>query len=186
MIITKQKVIRGYQDILRAGIVDLNRTNGYFTDPHDALLTIGDTLAGRAVITHVSTTTDLPKKTIGFDWDHVGGSHGMLGKWYYEWFCFNHPRGRIQFTDEPDFYGTLSNGGMFWGDIGVVSVSTFLLSISPMSTGDMWVSVLSKKEQVLIEILTQSRTEAFELCPQENSTKPQAGSQLSLPLLGLE
>lgn len=78
-------------------------------------------------------------------WKHAG-THAKLGKLYWNRFKTAHPEGVLQFHDSPDFSGEFE-GIKFYGDIGSVSVITFLEVIRWFREGELWISVAAKKRK---------------------------------------
>ncbi len=75
--------------------------------------------------------------------------------------------GEIKFSDSPDFEGTLFKNTPFLGDIGQVSISTFIFSMLQLNIGNLWISVPDAYHQVILEPLVNLRDEW------ENDRSPQ-------------
>jgi len=153
MEIISQKLITDPLDIMSAPIIDFNRLNGVWECAADAVRTIFSWFDHMATITIVDIPDfhNAPERDDWPGWDHVGG-HPELGRKYWNWFFWRHPRGKLKFSDSPDFYGGFGDGALFWGDIGKVSASAFAMTQKQLRAHDLWVSVLGGGiRQVLIE-----------------------------------
>jgi len=138
---------------LEAEIIDFNRLNAVWKNSGDALKTIFSWFDNVATITKVRIPDfhDAPIRDDWPEWKNIG-NHPQIGKAYWNWFFLHHERGELNFSDAPDFYGEFEGGGMFWGDIGKVSASTFAMTQKGMSAGDLWISLLEDGGlQVVIE-----------------------------------
>lgn len=157
MAIIESKLIESVYDLVDLRIIDWNRLNGYWDNELEAMETIANRFIGRA--TYSVIECDLYKVPYYRDrselqWTHVGDSHWDLGYLYWNHFLFR-DIGTIRFSDQPDFRGKFSfkdgSTAQFWGDIGVVSASTFAHTQRGFRPGDVWISVLDSKTQVVIE-----------------------------------
>jgi len=152
MEIITQKLITSPFEILEADIIDFNRLNGVWNNSGDALKTIFSWFDHSATITKVRIPDfhEAPVRDDWPGWDHIG-HHAEIGQAYWNWFHL-HKKGTLNFSDAPDFYGVFEGGGMFWGDVGKVSASTFAMTQKGMSAGDLWISLLEDGNlQVIIE-----------------------------------
>ena len=156
-------------DVLSLDIIDFNRLNGHWSNSADALKTIFSWFDGMAVVTvaELQNYIKAPGRDDWPGWDHVG-SHEDVGKSYWNWFWWNHPKGELYFSDAPDFYGKFEDGSRFWGDVGRVSASTFAYTQKMLRKHDLWISLLGDgSRQVLIEPLVDINKLFSELVPYE-------------------
>ena len=152
MEILSQKLIQDPLDLLDVSFIDFNRLNGHWKCPGDAIRTIFSWYDSMATMTvaRIPNFREAPERDDWAGWNHVG-SHEEIGKWYWNWFFWNHPEGELTLSDQPDFFGSF-DGAMMWGDIGQVAASTFAATQKGMRAGDIWVSVLyGGKTHVIIE-----------------------------------
>ena len=68
------------------------------------------------------------------------------------------PAAKHALSDSPDFQCTIAgvNGEpsrWFWGDIGHVSASAFSMTVGQMDVHDLWISVWSSTQQIVLEPL---------------------------------
>src|SRR5579859_780627 len=170
--IIEQGMITGAHDICKLQIIDWNRLNGYWNnDPSQAITIATQWLTHDAAYTiaHIPLHR-VPDRPDWPGWTHTG-SHEELGKLFWNNFhatC----RGTLTFADEPDFTGTfihpaLASPAQFYGDIGKVSASTFLFTLTRMHAGDRWISVLNEETQVIIEALSDFQAEFARLLEDE-------------------
>lgn len=154
MKVLKQALFTDPFEIMELGIIDWGRLNGTWPNEGAAVKTIGRGLLGNA--TYTSIERDLrgyPERADWPGWQHAG-NHEYLGRLYWNMFRATFPHSELVFADEPDFYGTIREGGIeqsLWGDIGRVSAQCFALTVGRMRPGDLWVSVLDEQRQVIIE-----------------------------------
>lgn len=149
--ITKQKYITTPYDILELDIIDFNRLNGVFRDTREALETVFSWFNNTAVVTDaiIDDFFDAPKRIDWPGWDHCG-NHPEIGELYWNWFFWK-GLGTIQFSDSPDFHGTIGDK-LFFGDIGKVSASTFALTQKGMGSHDLWISILDNgRRHIIVE-----------------------------------
>lgn len=157
--ILQQGMIKSPSDITTLHIIDFKRTNGYYNN--DIFLAI-DIVSKWLVDTTMYTIVELdlkqfPKRDDFPGWKHVGG-HVPIGQLYWNFFQyqFGDDSPELYFADMPDFTGSfLDDNGIqrnVFGDIGEVSVSTFMLEAVPyMQAHDLWVSVINENRQVILE-----------------------------------
>ena len=153
MKIIEQKTFTSELDIVSLDIIDWNRLNGSWENPAEAIRTISSWFLNQASYTIAEfDLTKVPQHDGWPGWQHAG-NHEYLGRLY--WNAFQHAQmGTIRFHDAPDFSGVLSKNGCiqnFWGDIGKASAQCFALTQKGMMPGDIWISVLNERRQVIIE-----------------------------------
>ena len=152
--ILKTFELKSERDICALDIIDFSRLNGYWPNLYDAIRTIHSWVGnGKFFVSHVQIPkfhgyyrNDFP------GWEHTG-RHIEKGKRYWNWFMSTRHdrRDTLQFSDSPDFYGTIG-ANSFWGDIGQVSPMAFMQSIKWMKEGDLWISIPSEGEyQIVLE-----------------------------------
>jgi len=112
--------------------------------------------AGRTGYTVVKVDMQrFPERSDWPGWDHVG-CHEALGKLYWNTFHAVFI-GELKFSDAPDFEGTIHipdyRAVPILGDIGVVGVSTFIMSMFQLNIGDLWVSIPNAHTQIILEPL---------------------------------
>jgi hypothetical protein len=159
--IIKQGVISSVEEIGSLKIMDFSRCNGVWqNNPVTAMKVAEKWMVGRMRYTILEI--DMSKYSQRNDWPgwkHTG-HHEPLGRMY--WNCFfanDNGHGVLEFSDSPDFAGTFCSSKSeketrFYGDIGQVSASTFLIDVLPrMDESDLWVTVLNKNTQVILEPL---------------------------------
>lgn len=161
MKILKQAEIRSASDFSKLRIVDWHRLNGYWqNDVTMPLSVISAFLSNHATYTLIEDDlTVYPVRDDWPNWVHAGnGSHERLGRLYWNMFyaCFG-GEGTLIMGDMPDFQGTLAFPGTqpvkFFGDIGQVSASTFVLDVLPKFTfHDLWITVFDEKHHLILEI----------------------------------
>ena len=159
--IIEQKVIEDWYDVMKLDIIDWDRLNGSWHNPADALLSIVDWFAGTA--RYMIVEYDLrqaPKRSDWPGWDHLG-NHKFLGQLFWNTF-YARNLGKLIFSDEPDFYGSLTLPGCpkevrFFGDVRRVSAQTFALVQKKMNKHDLWISVLNEERLVIIENLVDTQ-----------------------------
>jgi len=151
--IIEQKLFTSELDIMKLNIIDWNRLNGSWRNPAEALRTISSWFVGNAAYTILrADLTEFPERSDWPGWKHAG-RHERLGRLYWNAF-YDSDMGTITFADEPDFSGMLIFPGYerhFWGDIGKVSAQCFAMTQKCMREGDLWISVLDERTQVIIE-----------------------------------
>lgn len=155
MQLIEQGTFDSQRDVLKLGIIDWNRLNGYWPNMADALDTIGNSLIGRASYTVVDTDLcSAPERDDWPGWKHAG-RHAELGRLWWNTFRAQCPESELRFHDEPDFSGVFRFPELpeqwFWGDIGRVSASSFSLTMKKLNAHDLWISVLNEERQVIIE-----------------------------------
>jgi hypothetical protein len=147
------KLFKSQFDLMALNIVDWNRLNGYWDNPAEALETLSSWFVGTSYYTVVDLDiTKAPERDDFPGWEHVGG-HERIGKLYWNWFHAS-LKGKLVFSDSPDFYGEIQIGDKiqhFWGDIGKVSPFALAQTQKSMDIGDLWISIVSTKQQVVIE-----------------------------------
>lgn len=173
MKVIEQEMIDSQEDLVKLGIIDWNRLNGTSLNMAEAMRDISGWLIGSAVYTVAESDLTLAPQRDDFpEWGHEGNAHMALARLFWNDFKYHHPTSELILVDEPDFYGTLKSEepspalkedrsfywsdekghAHFWGDIGQVSASAFALTvIRKMKKGDIWISVLNEKQQVVIE-----------------------------------
>lgn len=156
MKVLEQKEFSSPEDIGNLHIIDFNRCNGLWNNnPFKAIQAVSSMLVGRASYTVIDHDLRMyPDRNDFPTWQHAG-DHYDLGRLYWNMFHATYV-GELRFSDMPDFSGTLTTtAGVIqniYGDIGVVSVSSFAVeALVRMNTGDIWVSVLDEKTQVILE-----------------------------------
>lgn len=184
--IVERGLIKTEHDVLRLGIIDWNRVNGYWGNPSAAIKCISSWLINLAH--YEIADVDMRRSPIRSDWpgwDHVG-THEILGQFYWNWFHENHT-GEILFSDEPDFTGTLNFGNetaYFTGDVGLVSASTFALEYKFLEAHDLWISVTNHHRQVIIEpLVTLSEAQEYVNREMAKTAKVKPISLFHQPLL---
>lgn len=153
MEILRQFTISTASDILSLDVIDFNRLNGCWPNSGKAMDTILSWFNGVAIATEVVIPNyfDAPERNDFLGWSHVGG-HEEVGKYYWNWFYWNHENGNLNFSDSPDFYGEFGDGARFWGDVGRVSASAFAMTQKGMGAHDLWITLKGDgNHQVLIE-----------------------------------
>lgn len=150
--------------LIDLNIVDLQRPNGFWNSPGDALRTIFSWLDNSATFT-IADIHDFdvaPKRDDFPNWSHVG-RHQEVGEKLWNWFHWKFPNSLLQLHDSPDFSGRFYDpeiqGGCCWfcGDIGRVSASAFAISISRMNANQLWISVVNGGyRQIIIEPLADN------------------------------
>lgn len=173
MKLIEQKVITSQYDFVRLGIIDWNRLNGTSPNIAQAMQDISSWFIDTTAYTIIEHDLSAAPKRDDFpEWHHIGNTHEGLARLFWNDFKYCYPEGELIFSDEPDFYGTMKDSALkvpedrlfyetetmghahFWGDIGQVSASAFALTaIRKMQKGDLWISLLSKNRQVIIEAL---------------------------------
>ncbi|MBO0780986.1 MAG: hypothetical protein J2P37_19360 [Ktedonobacteraceae bacterium] len=154
----KQGIISGFQDIHQLHMIDWSRLNGYWdNNPAEAIEIATSWLTSNARYTIASI--DLcryPQRNDWPGWPHAGRSHERLGRLFWNSYMAS-GLGTLTFHDAPDFSGTITRKDgrivSLYGDIGIVSASTFLFTLVHMHAGDLWVSVLDEHTQVILEPL---------------------------------
>jgi hypothetical protein len=154
------------RDIVKLNIIDWKRLNGLFSDQYTAMERVGTFLMSAHASYAICKIrlSDFPERDDWTGWRHVG-MHEQTGKLYWNFFRATQ-QGELAFSDEPDFYGNLFPPYVhqvtpFWGDIGVVSVSTFAHALSQMQRGhNLWISV-EEDVQTVIEVALGSELD----CP---------------------
>lgn len=160
MNIIKQGTFTSLSEIGSLRIMDFNRCNGLWeNNPVTAMETAGNLLIGNFKYTIVEIDmSKYPERSDWPGWSHVG-NHEPLGRMYWNCFFSHKNRGTLKFSDLPDFDGTLYDPRLgrdiaFYGDIGMVSASTFLMDVVPrMHHGDLWISVPNENTQIILEAL---------------------------------
>jgi hypothetical protein len=159
-------------DIGRLDIVQWNQVNGYWgNNPARAMTVIDRWMSKRVGYTLVKVDMQEFPVRDGFpEWAHTGSPHDAVGRMFYNTFHATQ-KGELTFTDSPDLEGTIFMEGYrnvpFLGDIGQVSLSTFIFSMLRLNAGDLWISVPDAYHQVILEPLANLRDEW------ENDRKPQ-------------
>ena len=159
MHIVEQGLLSSIEDIGRLKIMDFSRCNGLWQDnPVRAMNTAKNWMVGTMSYTILQIDmSKYPQRNDWPGWNHVG-SHEHLGKMYWNCFFANDDgNGTLKFSDSPDFEGTLLDEGIerkFYGDIGQVSASTFIIEVLPrMHKGDLWISIPNERTQIILECL---------------------------------
>jgi hypothetical protein len=159
MEIIKQGVISSIEEIGSLKIMDFSRCNGSWGEnPVCAMNTAKYWMVGRMSYTVLNIDmSKYPQRADWPGWRHAG-NHEPLGRAYWNCFFANNCGGTLEFSDSPDFKGTFySEDGIkrrFYGDIGMVSASTFLVDVLPhMHKEDLWITIPSDSIQVVIEVL---------------------------------
>jgi hypothetical protein len=156
--ILKQGMITSPSDITTLHIIDFKRTNGYWNnDMFRAINIAAKWLTNTTMYTIIDIDlTQFSKRDDWPGWRHTG-RHVPVGQLYWDFFQeqFRDDSPELSFSDMPDFTGSFLHGGKrryVYGDIGEVSVSTFIIDVIPqMEAHDLWVSVLSEHRQVILE-----------------------------------
>lgn len=140
-------------DLFKLNIIDWNRLNGYWSNPLEALQSVGSWFTNTSHYTVMAIDiTKAPQRTDFPGWDHVG-HHEQVGELYWNWFHANH-KGELHFSDSPDFYGNfqVDEGKCgFYGDIGKASPIALASIQKQMVLGDIWISIVNEEKQVIIE-----------------------------------
>lgn len=159
MNIIKQGTFTSLSEIGSLRIMDFNRCNGLWeNNPVSAMKTAENFLVEHFQYTVIETDMrESPERRDWPGWRHVG-NHVPLGRRYWNWFFEKGPAGgTLEFSDSPDFNGTFYNSTAgrevsFFGDIGMVSASTFLIDVVPrMGHGDLWISIPNETTQIILE-----------------------------------
>ena len=145
--ITKTIELKTIRDILSLDIVDLNRLNGYWSNPAECIDSMWSWLTmngkGGFFASWVEPDTwgqhtreDFP------EWKHVG-NHVSVGIDYWAWFMSTRQNDSdsLSFSDSPDFYGDIGSNH-FWGDIGKCSPDVITRTVKQMQAGDLWISLV--------------------------------------------
>jgi hypothetical protein len=153
--VIEQGIIQSVSDLGKLRIIDWNRTNGYWGhNPVRAMRIIDQCFTGRTGYTVVKIDMQrFPERSDWPSWDHVG-CHEQLGKLYWNTFHATFT-GELKFSDAPDFEGTIHfpdyRDVTILGDIGEVSVSTFIMSMFQLNRSDLWISVPDAHTQIILE-----------------------------------
>lgn len=135
--------------------------NGYWENDVTAAIAIFNTgVAGHAryTIAHVDLT-QFAERDDWPGWSHAGTQHERIGRLYWNMFQSSFAgAGTLAFADSPDFQGALlppitPKEVSFYGDIGKASGSTFVLTLMHMNAGDLWISLVDERTQIIIELL---------------------------------
>lgn len=160
MKIREQRMIQSAGDISKLDIINWAHLNGTWGNDVTAPINILNTwIASRAQYTIIECDLKrFPKRIDWPGWQHQG-YHEYYGQLYWNMFhtCF---KGEIEFSDSPDFSGTVllrKRTVHFFGDVGKVSSSTFIFSLFEMNAGDLWISVVSDTTQIVIELMADVR-----------------------------
>lgn len=137
-------------------IIDFKRPSGYFNNPKDALVVAASWLKWLARVTVIETDDfwTVPGRDGFPQWEHPGKYHREVARQYWNWFYHYHPGHKLTMSDSPDFFGTLKNGALLFGDVGQTSPSAFITTIRGMSKNDIWVTLLLERDrdrQIVIE-----------------------------------
>jgi hypothetical protein len=159
MRLIEQKPITSLRDIGHINIIDFHRCNGLWENNFVyALEVIGGWLIGNSAYTIIhDDLRKYPERNDFPKWEHVG-NHKPLAKLYWNMF-YATSQGTLTFHDMPDFSGKIiledaKGEATFWGDIGQVSASVFGAEVLPqMHKGDLWISVVNKDTQIILEFL---------------------------------
>lgn len=168
-------IITSPHDLARLKIIDYGRAS-YCESRDHAKIATAQWLINHTV--YFKIEDDLTRYEERSDWKRWihPGNHPEIGKLYWNWFHSTHT-GKLIFADEPDFWGHYeTDDGLrrFWGDIGKVSATTFLWTITKLGEGDIWISVVDFKTQILLCPLYNIREvfqERFSYSPEENVVK---------------
>ncbi|HEX2614877.1 MAG TPA: hypothetical protein VHL10_05240 [Nitrososphaera sp.] len=167
MKVLQQGVFRSAEEVTALHMIDFKRTNGYWED--NTLKGI-ETVASWLVGTTAYTVAEIdlsryPTRSDWPGWNHRG-YHEPIGKLYWNFFFaqFEKQGGKLCFSDAPDFAGSfIDTEGVerrVFGDVGEVSVSTFVLDVLPhLRDQDLWISVLDEHHQVILEPLINLQEE---------------------------
>lgn len=155
MKVIKSGLIDSEDTLVRLGIVDFGRNNDkLFDGPHNAIRLVSLFCVKTMSYTVLEQDLEQYEAQPGMpDWHHIGVHEG-IGRRYWNMFKTHFPSSVIEFHDSPDFSGELREPHMdvdFAGDIGTVSASAFLDSLRHMLPGDLWISIVSDKMQVILE-----------------------------------
>jgi hypothetical protein len=168
-------IISSANDLARLKIIDYGRA-AYCESRHHAKFATAKWLINHTIYYKIEDDlTQYEERSDWKKWSHPG-NHPLIGKLYWNWFHSLHT-GKLVFGDEPDFWGHYeTDNGLqkFWGDIGKVSATTFLWTITKLGQNDIWISVVDSKTQVLLCPLYNIREvfqERFCYSPQENAVK---------------
>lgn len=175
-----ETMIESELDLLELDIIDFKRVS-HFRNQRQALEIAAGWLKGIALVTVVEVDDfwDIPDRDDFPGWDHVG-HHPKTGKQFWNWFHYHNPGSELYLGDSPDLCGILEGGSLFFGDIGMVSASAFILSVKTLSQNDIWISVsLDGTKQTVIEIVAGGREyesreapEFYPVCPTVNAPMP--------------
>jgi hypothetical protein len=142
------KLFNSPTDLMSLEIIDFQRLNGYWSHSGAAMTTIFSHLErGRAsyAIYDVPDFDQAPDTPDWLCWDHVG-DHAMIGRKLWNWFHEKLPEYTLTFRDAPDFQAHAYKDGhthFIWGDIGMVSASSFAWAQKFMRPDDIWMSILN-------------------------------------------
>lgn len=154
--ILEKGMIEKPYDILHLNFIDWGRLNNYWDNLGEALDLFASWLVGRVAYTIVEVDMHGLPDIVDFpsDWTHEGAHEPIAIAYWNWWHLIN--TGRLVMSDEPDFWGELTTGGMdkrFWGDIGQVSASTFAHVVKGLHKGDIWISIPDDQHQIILEPL---------------------------------
>jgi hypothetical protein len=153
--ILKSDIIHTEDDLVALNIIDFGRQNGHpFRGPHRAIhAAFGCASCLTYSVVHMDLT-GYPQQPGWPHWEHAG-NHVYLGRLYWNAFYSSYKKGSIlRFHDAPDFSGRIAYPEYsinFWGDIGTVSTMACIESVRMMKPGDLWISVVSEKTQIILE-----------------------------------
>lgn len=152
----KQATFSSAEELVDLHIIDFNRCNGCWNNNSlRAINTAASWMVGRMGYTIIDIDMkSYPQRSDWPDWSHVG-SHEYLGKLFWNCFFAAH-NGTLEFSDMPDFSGTLitDDGAThnIFGDIGQISASTFVIEVLPhMHEGDLFIGVPNEHTQIVLE-----------------------------------
>ena len=154
-VVKEQKLITSMDDMVELGIIDWHRVHGCWKSELEGMRVISSWFINNAVATRIECDLrNFPIRADFPEWEHTGLGHIQLARRYWNCYQTLEDAGELYFGDEPDFYGKFKSGSSFWGDFGKVSASAFSLSACrKLKDGDLWISVLDYKTQIIIEPL---------------------------------
>lgn len=156
--VISSKMIETELDLMELNIVDFKRSSS-FVNQREALEVATSWLKGiaRVTIVGVDDFWDIPDRDDFPGWGHVG-HHPQIGKQFWNWFHHWNPESELYFGDSPDLCGVLNTGALFFGDIGQVSATAFIMSVKSMAKHDLWITISPDgTKQTLIELLASVR-----------------------------
>jgi len=146
------------------GIVDPSRPYGT-TDICDNLNWLNEwgQLFEYTIIDFEDDYYKIPETVPWCDWTHVG-NHVEEGKYLWNFMHYKENVESFSLHDSPDFSGKFTDGHLFRGDIGKVSMVALLFSIADMREGDLWITVNGSEHTVL-----EAQYDIFSLLPQHGA-----------------